>query len=424
MSLNSVYGLGKRSIETLQTLISNLTSAAIEAFKIVDNHGIGLRIEVSIRPHFNDKALRHHGHFNDILLLVSSAIDAFCSNLYKPKKESFHARTVRTNTFTLLDEASSMLKFRRNIPFDQVYASDNASEWLRSHLSMVLITMGISPLYGIKYIKGWGDNLSRFDPYIKIPPTDTVIKPRKNMLKTLELCLQQLGFSLKASKTLTKFMRAFSQVGTNPITETTDCYKSLSFREKHLLATFLWSHIIPHLSKFLSTKKGRKNKNRPKREGESDVNVTQLEHADHQCWNELGISSDEILNNQINNAIMPKHPVALAINFLLTMSSLWNPLNPGYDNVLCYFVLECHKTLRYERQLDKKTEELLEQCATGEKSPQQLNSEIYASAFVRQDSGTKELGSIVNVCAKSTIIQIHQAPKWAHVRNFKKRTKS
>ena len=57
LSLADMFGIGRRTIESLQTLARNLKIATEETFGIVEDAGIGVRIEVSVRPHHDDRML-------------------------------------------------------------------------------------------------------------------------------------------------------------------------------------------------------------------------------------------------------------------------------------------------------------------------------------------------------------------------------
>lgn len=66
----------------------------------------------------------------------------------------------------LLSEVTSMGHYRKDICFNQVYADKKVIEWLRAHLSILLITIGICPEFGIKYINQWLIDEERFDPHM------------------------------------------------------------------------------------------------------------------------------------------------------------------------------------------------------------------------------------------------------------------
>lgn len=382
MSPKAMYGAGRRSIESLQTLLNNLEFAANEAYEIIRSDGIQFRIEFSIRPHIND-SFRNRGHFNDILLIVCIAARDFCGRHYNPQITTIHTRTIKTEIMKLLSEANSMVKFRQHLAFDQVYANPNsmvkfqhivafdqvyanekASEWLRAHLSLLLITIGLCPPFNVKYIQSWLKDNQRFDPHSRAGSTlqsKCIQKQKKRMMKSLKKHLLRLKFSAKAANTLTEYTKTFPSA--DPLT----CYKSLSMTGKHLLASSLWSDIIPHISGFLSKqKKGERQTIGQVRKRDEDSASLELETVDT-SWSELKTSSDHILDAQIDNAPMPKHPLALAIFAHLKLSSLWNSRRPGFNRILCHFVLECHNSekLSHGHIENQKTSQLLTNCAAG-----------------------------------------------------------
>ena len=115
-----MYGIGHRKINYIQTLIANAQSSLGETFDTVKSHGIGLRFEVSVRPHFNDP-IRYSRHGNDILLIVYLALQELCGPNFTIQITTFPTKSVQTEAMKLLSEITSMVKFRKDIPFYQVY---------------------------------------------------------------------------------------------------------------------------------------------------------------------------------------------------------------------------------------------------------------------------------------------------------------
>lgn len=360
LSAPAMYGVGRRSIDVIQTLLRNLSVGMHEAFETVQKDGIGCRLEVSIRPHFNDM-IRHQGHFNDILLLSCVAVREFCGNTFNPRINIFPARPVQTEAMKLWSEAYSMVKFRRRDAFDKVYANPKASTWLRFHLSLLLITVGISAGYGVRYINEWLRDPSRFDPHNLAgvsPPNENNNIFAHRMIQSLKRHLSRLGFSGKAVKHLIEF------AAHNKCADPRDCYKSLSLRNKHLLVMLLWTDIIPHMSKFMSQEESRgKDMDRVRDGDDRDRGEAHF----HEWWSEDGAIPDKILDEEISKAPMPKHPLALAIFSFVNMSRLWNPHLPGFDQILCHYVLSCHRQpqLGHGKIPEKKTLRLLVNCAVG-----------------------------------------------------------
>lgn len=354
MAVKAMYGIAHRSFESLQTLINNLESTCDTGFNIVKKHGVGYRIEVSIRPHHSDP-LRWKGHFNDMLLLVCVAVQDFCLSSCKPVITFIGTREVTTKVMRLVREANSMLKFRRSTPFHSVYSSEAMAVWLRSHLSLLMITIGISPAYSIKYINSWLTSTELFDPHSVLPRQDeTSLDPKDPVVMHLDKILRELAFSRLARVCLTTYVRNF------PKTDHISSFKSLSLSMKQLLASMLWSNIIPHVSQSQS---GETNATSQPKGGNFDVDNAR--DSDN-CWAELGTSSNKILNTQVNNASLPEDPVALILLALSKMSTLWSPERPGYMSMLCHLVLK-RRRIWPSKMMKNKAEvhELLTRCASG-----------------------------------------------------------
>ncbi len=206
-----MYGIGNRKFEYLQTLIANATLSLNETFHNVKSHGIGFRIEVSLRPHFDDP-IRYSGHGNDLLLIACMALQELFGSKFTVRLMTFPTRSIQTEAMKLLTEATSMVHYRKDIQFSQVYANEKVIEWLRSHLSILLITIGICPGYSIKYINQWLNDKDRFDPHnkvMKVKPnveSDSLSFIRHRMLHSFESHLKHLKFSENAVLHLRAFL--------------------------------------------------------------------------------------------------------------------------------------------------------------------------------------------------------------------------
>ena len=363
LSLKSMYGIGNRSIVILQTLLKNLDKARREAFDKVRTYGIGTRVEVSIRPHPNDD-LRKKGHFNDILLLVALAICGFSQGQRLAVKISCAAlRSTETKAMELVTQCMAMLKFRHQSQFNEVYTNLKVVEWLRSHLSILMITIGLSPQYGVKYINNWLDDYRRYDPY-NVAGSDpnnqvnivgnTTARKRKMLGRLKPFLRGTLGLSTGDVETLIQFIDAYP----NPKNRAKECYKKLSFRAKLLLPTLLISEIIPFISTFMSGG-GEKtpeaaNKEKPTggcKRNRGSVNdgmmktATEIEEEDDDNWalqQEYVIQRSRLLED-IAATPMPSDPLCLAIHAMFQISSFSDPGRPGFTTILFCFIFICYK---------------------------------------------------------------------------------
>jgi hypothetical protein len=389
LSLRAMYGIGNRNIDTIQTLIKNIDKARQTAFDTVRTHGIGVRIEVSIRPHHND-CLRKVGHFNDILLHVLLAILGLCyGRRFKVSIGCISLRPIETKAMELVSQCMAMLKFRHESQFNEVYANLKVVEWLRAHLSNLLITIGICPQYGVKYINAWLQDNRRYDPYnaagantqLSVSPADNAAAKRKrNMLRRLE---QFLCSTIKLNqcdvRSLIQFITAYPDPGNSP----KECYKKLSYRAKVLLPTLLVSEIIPFISGFMSGEKtitahikgpenagGDRKRNRDTwemdRETKAEDQGEEDDDIDWFCRQEFVPHSS--IHEVITKAPMPSDPLCLAIHALFQVSSFSDPGQPGFTARLFGFIfLSCRAQLapEPEHQIDSRMLALAARIANG-----------------------------------------------------------
>ena len=359
-----MYGIGNKKIEHIQTLIANAKLSLKETFGLVKSHGIGFRIEVSIRPHFNDP-IRYSRHENDLMLIVSHALKELCGTNFSIQINFFPTRSVETEALKLLSELTSMVTFRKEIVFNQVYVDNKITEWLRSHVSLLMITIGICPEFVIKYINQWLMDDHRFDPNNKVIDThprrglETLSLIQHRMLCSLQSHLKYLKFSDHSVEILLSFLKDAPNI--DPLA----CFSSLSFRAKHLLVACMWTNIIPHLSSFLSQEKNKVTSHK------KDNNVYEMTHLSNTHQEDLHDNSDtisdKVLDDLIEHASLPSHPLALAISSLIRMSGIWNLKRQGFNQILFHFIQQCHNTpcMGYDRVKDNKTQDLISKCLTG-----------------------------------------------------------
>jgi len=365
MEDKAMYGIGNRKFEYLQTLIANATLSLNETFHNVKSHGIGFRIEVSLRPHFDDP-IRYSGHGNDLLLIACMALQELFGSKFTVRLMTFPTRSIQTEAMKLLTEATSMVHYRKDIQFSQVYANEKVIEWLRSHLSILLITIGICPGYSIKYINQWLNDKDRFDPHnkvMKVKPnveSDSLSLIRHRMLHSFESHLNHLKFSENAVLHLRTFLDEAPNI--DPLS----CYSSLSLSSKHLLVNCFWTDIIPHLSAFLSQDKNKVKTNKNEfghKEKNFDLDYEEI----LELLEPSEIKSDKVLQDLMEKAPMPVHPLAVALTSLFGLSILWNPNRKGFNQILLHYIKGCHNSehLGYEEIADLKTRTLIQNCLKG-----------------------------------------------------------
>ena len=367
LSWKDMFDVGKRSIESIQTLVQNANAAAKTAFSVAREHGISFRIEVSVRPNTNDP-LREKGHINDILFIVWLAVRDFCDS-YQPTLVLFPTRRVETDAMKLIFEARQMVMFRQSKKFEEVYANKKAVDWLRFHLSLMLITIGICPSFGVKYINTWLQDDKRFDLFNRIRADRRVdgtlsVEPTKKIARKLDISLEKILSNLKFSREAREIVTIFVRKSRENNGDYRASYVALSLDGKHLLAHFLWSDIIPNLSD-LETEPNHNHMPSNGRGPEVDMHRDEEESYEGEWQPESSSISDDF----IDTAPMPDHPIASSIISLIKMSSLWNPGRTGFNQVLCTFVLECHQCVCLELGpiMDEVVKQFLTQCSIGKK---------------------------------------------------------
>ena len=407
LSLKSMYGIGERSIETLQTLVLNVNKMLHHSFSAVREHGIGFRIEVSIRPPEQD-SLRYNGHFNDFLMLACLVVKEFCNRENKPKLSLMRTRGIETQVMRLSSEVMSMIRYRQEMKFKDLYPEHRVTDWLRYQLSRLLITMGISPSYGVKYMNDWIGDSFRFDPFHHMLVSDSIPKSvvHKNalrqMLSSLSMKLRKVGFSSKGMSTLVEFIEKAGVLSSR------DVYTKLSFQDKHLLSNVLFADIIPEMSKYLSSgnSKMRKEKDNKeegvtfyKRWRNKVVEEETFEHEDDNSprwWEEYQSSfSLSTIDEMIEKCPMPDHPLSIGIVLFLEMSTLWNPKRVGFMSIVSNFILGCHECsgLGYKEIVNVNVTKLLSDSSRGEMLSRD-NLKLICSVLLGHSRGSRNLSQM------------------------------
>jgi hypothetical protein len=371
LSLKSMFGIGNRSIATIQSLIKILDEARKDAFDKARTYGLGARIEISIRPHPDDD-LRRVGHFNDILLLVALAILGLCQGQkFKVKISCISMRPVETKAMELVSQCISMLKFRHQSQFNEVYKNEKVVEWLRSQLSILMITVGVSPQYGVKYINKWLDDRRRFDPYDQAGTNpnaqlslvgNLASRRKRQMLNRLKPFLRgKLKLKEGDAETLIQFIDIYP----GPNNHAKECYKKLSLWTKLLLPSLLFSEIIPFISGFMTGEEKKKKTTKTVKKKEltrsggckrkrnldaAEIDVTmeaeaeEEEEEEDRWFLQQEYLHQSLLDKDIAETPMPTDPLSLAIHAVFQMSSFSDPRRPGFTAMLFGFIFHSYRT--------------------------------------------------------------------------------
>ena len=348
--------IGSRSFSQLQHLIKHIEHTCKEAFSIVRENGLSSRIEISIRPPHGDD-MRNCGHYNDFFVHAYLSIHELCSGLdFNFDVKYLDPQIVQSKVLSLASEVMSFMKVRASLQFNKVYVNRRVTEWLQAHLSLMMITAGISPQYGVRFLNQWLRDSHRYDPFNQSPslgslhqnpslhndpfpvlPWDIVFRIKKT--------LQKLHFTKTGIEVLVDFIN-----NCRPKCNPRLWYEKLLLRDKLLLSMNLLTSIIPKLSKLMSkSEKERKVRQkvssqlkhyRLQTNGEDE---TDLEARDP-WWLLLGSNIDDIgyLAHQNEYLPLPLDPICRAIYAISQMGIFSDHRRPTFAKLLCKHILECH----------------------------------------------------------------------------------
>ena len=351
LNFKDMYGVGKRSFESLQMLARNLGAARKRVFDVARRCGSRVRIEVSIRPHHDD-SLRNKGHINDFLLIACISIFDLCRG-YKPKIIPVSIAEVETEAMRLISQMGEMVKYRHSTKFEEIWGHKKGVSWLRFHVSLILLTIGISPEFGVKYINQWLDDETRFDPY-KYIAQEAPRDPMDMAMGSLKSKLGQLGFSGECGKKLINFLRSRDNSNLRSF------YTELTLEEKHGLAHHLSADIIPHMQSLICPEENQPTNFCQEDQGEPFNRNTMNEYEGD--WEpDPGEISGKMLDDD-GTDVVPTHPLATSIRSLVKLGTLWDPTRRIFNQILCSFILRCHETNPIR---DSKTQHLLQGCSLG-----------------------------------------------------------
>ena len=359
LNYKDMFGVGKKSIESLQSLVVNADKAQKKAFSLARNEGFSFRIEVSIRPHFTD-TIRRQGHFNDLVLLACVSLCEFCY-IHKPKVILIPSSLVETESMKLIHEARDLLRTRQAIKFDVRFKCKRATEWLRFHLSLMLITIGICPSFEVKYINQWLKNEDRFDPNSRVKPNPSVIgqissddESKDKFSWLLKRTLIGLKFPSEVASEIESVLKKFLKDPTK--IDCRDVYIALPLDLKHMLAYNLWRNIIPTMLEL----------NKADDKTEEEITYVEKEDNDSLFHYDGEWSPDNAPDWSEFTKHAPAHPLGLSLTFLTKVSNYWmHPRQAFNQMILSNFVLECHKSqiLSHNNIEDMATLKYLSECS-------------------------------------------------------------
>ena len=335
--------ISHRSMESLQALTKNLRNIVENGMKMVKSYGIGIRLEVSIRPAEN-KDLSRNGHFNDILLMACMALPEYLKQ-WKPTVKFLPTESTERKALAMLSNLSSLLAFRKQKSFREIWKKTAAISWLQFYLSKVMITMGIIPVFELRFVRPWIKDGGVFDPFHDCPGKDSHIvntklnDQKERMARSLRGYLRELEFSKVGQECIYKFTMQTDE------RDTTKLFTNLGLQDKILLAYHLEKDILPHISQFLSgndenSPRQEGNKSHLYRESNSLVSDSEMNNDPDSThwWDFKEPFNLHSLDKDTDKAPHPKHPMASVIVSFSLIGTIWNPKKPGFTLTLLMYV--------------------------------------------------------------------------------------
>jgi hypothetical protein len=349
LSYNDMSHIGNRQFIHLQNLLKHIESSASRAFDVVKTNGICSRIEISIRPHSTDTAMREHGHYNDFMAHVYQALcELFNETRYKMTVHYLEPQICYTKALSLISEIKPLLKMRSSLMFNEIYASNNMTLWLQAHVSLLLMTVGFAPEFNLRFLKAWLNDDNRHDPYHHGPRIcniiHSIIKSRPLNVGLSNVQRRHLHRTLKenniSNRSIDVLMDYIDNFKTYP--NPTTAYKKLSLKDKLILSMNLMSIIVPEITRLFTNGKVMQN---TETEVEPEENNENIDH-NHHWWLLLGSHStagEYRTTHQIKEASLPTDPLCYTVHCLLEMDVFPNHGRATFTRLLCDFVLQCHE---------------------------------------------------------------------------------
>ena len=162
------FGLNKWSFIKLQRLMSKLSRLAERALGICRSQGFAYRLEFSVRPGFDsvDERLRTKGHFVDFLTVVMLSVDDLLYHSdHKVRIHTLDHNLVYAKFCRLANLVGGYLRHSASAKFFQVYHGKKMADWLRAHVSMCMVLIGLAGTQNLCFVKSWLRDQNRFDPF-------------------------------------------------------------------------------------------------------------------------------------------------------------------------------------------------------------------------------------------------------------------
>ena len=230
------YAVGRRNMKYLLEYVKRVEEAALKLLRYDFKYcTVYSRVEISIRFPPWDKGMRRVGHYTDYLVHALLAVYELCAGESHSFSIHFHdPECLVTQVKNMASEVLSYLHFRNDLSFNQVYKNERITDWLRMMSSLMMITTGLVPQPGLKWIHHFYKDNDRFDPYGRASHLNTEtprykkrseITPANRFIRNaFRKHLKRLGFSKNGSKILIEFTFCLSSPGNKHCTATSIFY--------------------------------------------------------------------------------------------------------------------------------------------------------------------------------------------------------
>ena len=246
MKETDFFAVGRRNMKYLSEYVKRVEEAALNSLRHQFNDcTVHLRVEISIRVPPWDKGMRRVGHYTDYLVHTLLAVNELCAGESHSFSVHFHdpVRLV-TQVKNMASEVLSYLHFRESLSFNQVYKNEWITDWLRMMLSLMMITTGLVPQPGLKWIRHFCQDNDRFDPYGRASHLNTktprykerneIAPPSGVILGAFRNHLKELGFSARSRKLLTEFAFSLRSPGKKKLSQSTkNCTSPTNYSLPH-----------------------------------------------------------------------------------------------------------------------------------------------------------------------------------------------
>lgn len=219
--------------------------------------------------------------------------------------------------------------------------------WLQAHFSLLMMTIGFAPGFGIKFLNSWMNDDRRHDPYnhgISICDINQNHTQEEDLIPTLSHNHKRLiKETLKTNK--------ISESGINVLMDYIDniqekpnpipSYEKLTLKDKLILSMNLVSDIIPEITRRFTNGKQTNKQNKIIYD---DDNV--CDEQSHHWWLLLG-STDTIgeyrTTQEILEKSLPSDPLCFTVHCLLEFEVFSDHRRETFTRILCDYVLKSHK---------------------------------------------------------------------------------